>query len=129
MGILLQHKVLVGYLILPVIIGSMIAVFFHERSKIAGIEEAAHEIHHVRSDINRAHLQITLLSTSGESAMAWDDGDFAAYQALRTETDRFLSELKGSCAEFVHPGQIDSLRFLLESKEKHLQQIMGICNR
>ena len=65
MGILLQHKVLVGYLILPVIIGSMIAVFFREHSKIAGIEDAAHEIHHVRSDINRAHLQITLLSTSG----------------------------------------------------------------
>lgn len=129
MGILLQHKVLVGYLILPVIIGSMIAVFFREHSKIAGIEDAAHEIHHVRSDINRAHLQITLLSTSGESAMAWDDGDFAAYQGLRTETDRFLLELKGRCAEFVHPGQIDSLRFLLESKEKHLQQIMEILRR
>lgn len=129
MGILLQHKVLVGYLILPVIIGSMIAVFFHERSKIAGIEEAAHEIHHVRSDINRAHLQITLLSTSGESAVTWDAEDFAAYQALRVETDRYLQELEGRCAGFIRPGQMDSLRFLLESKEKHLQQIVGILRR
>ena len=38
MKLLLQHKILFGYLICIVVIGSMVAILLHERSRVLQIE-------------------------------------------------------------------------------------------
>ena len=38
MKILLQHKIFIGYFLLMAIIGSMVAIVLHERSRVQKIE-------------------------------------------------------------------------------------------
>lgn len=38
MKLLLQHRILIGYIILIVVIGSMAAVMFYERNRVQNIE-------------------------------------------------------------------------------------------
>lgn len=38
MKILLQHKIFIGYFLLMVIIGSMVAIILHERNRVQKIE-------------------------------------------------------------------------------------------
>ena len=70
MKILLQYKILFGYILLMIIIGCMAAVLFHERHRIHEIEEDANAIRLVRREINNIHRHITDLALSGESVMA-----------------------------------------------------------
>lgn len=125
----LQHKILFGYLILVAVIGSMIAILVHERQRMREIEAETAEIHRVRRDINTVHRHITELATQGESVIAWENADYREYRKSRLRTDSLLQAMKTSCGNFIYPGQIDTLRILLEAKETHLLHIMETVKR
>lgn len=124
MRLLLQHRILLGYIILIAVIGSMAATMLHERSRVHKIEEEITEIREANQTINAAHRHITILATLGESAIAWDDGDFQKYQLRRQKVDSLLLFLQGNYAEFTPSDPIDTLRLVLENKEKHLFNTM-----
>ena len=44
MKLLLQHRILIGYIILIVVIGSMAAIMFYERNRVQNIESEMTEI-------------------------------------------------------------------------------------
>lgn len=62
--LLLQYKILFGYLLLMIIIGCMAAVLFHERNQIQDRELKNNAIRTVRCDINAIHRHITDLAMS-----------------------------------------------------------------
>jgi len=124
MKILLQHKIFIGYFMLMVIIGSMVAIILHERNRVQKIEVESISIFQTQHNINTAHRYVTALVTYGESVLVWDNEDTLAYRKRRVQTDSMLQALRVQCEEFILPIQIDSLRTLLAAKEAHLFQIM-----
>ena len=124
MKILLQHKIFIGYFLLMVIIGSMVAIVLHERNRVQKIEDESIAIFQTQHDIYTAHRYVTALATYGESVLVWDNEDTLAYRKRRVQTDSMLQALRVQCEEFILPTQIDSLRTLLAAKEAHLFQIM-----
>ena len=57
----LNQKILLGYVLLLLIIGSMVGVIVYERKRMRNIEMEVSEIQQVRRDINTAHRHITQL--------------------------------------------------------------------
>lgn len=91
---LLQHKILFGYLICVVVIGSMVAILLHERSRVLQIETEMKRLHHVQQNVNTAHRYITLLAMRGETVLAWEEEDVSTwilYCNLCTRRTRNLS--------------------------------------
>lgn len=124
MRLLLQHRILLGYIILIAVIGSMAATMLHERGRVHKIEEEITEIREANQTINAAHRHITILATLGESAITWDEEDFQKYQLRRQKVDSLLLFLQGNYAEYTPSAPIDTLRLVLENKEKHLFNTM-----
>lgn len=129
MRLLLQHRILIGYIILIVVIGSMAAIMFHERNRVDKIEEEMIEIREANQTINAAHRHITVLATLGESAITWDEEDYKRYRLRRQKVDSLLLSLQENYKEFTPSEPIDTLRLLLENKEKHLFNTMQAFQR
>lgn len=126
MKLLLQHKIVVGYLLLMAIIGCMVTIVLHERKRVAEIEQESTGIFQTQNNINTAHRYITVLATFGESVMIWNDKDSETYYTRRLKADSLLQVLREQCKEFVRPEQVDSLRVLLLNKEEHLFRMKDI---
>lgn len=124
MKLLLQYKILFGYLILTTVLGGVITIFIHERYQLRKIESEAANIRLVRIGINKVHRHIMGLAIMGESVVIWDKVDYKNYIQHRLQTDSLLQMLKPHCREYVQPSQIDTLRHLLAEKETHLLHIM-----
>ena len=124
MKLLLQHRILFGYIILIAVIGSMAATMLHERGRVHKIEDEITEIRKANQTINAAHRHITILATLGESAITWDDEDFQKYQLRRQTVDSLLSFLQENYTEYTPSATVDTLRLVLENKEKHLFNTM-----
>lgn len=129
MKLLLQHRILLGYIILIAVIGSMAAIMFHERNRVDKIEEEMIEIREANQTINAAHRHITVLATLGESAITWDEEDYKRYRLRRQKVDSLLLSLQENYKEFTPSEPIDTLRLLLENKEKHLFNTMQAFQR
>ena len=151
----LQHKVLLGYMILIMAVCGMVSILLYERSRMREIKTETSEIRRIRHDISTAHRYITELATYGESVIVWESicfgrtnvpqltfnicnklsvcKRFLRYSrksvSSQTMTDSLLQILKVSCGTFVLPKQIDSLCHLLEAKEIHLLRIMETITR
>ena len=124
MKLLLQHKIFIGYFLLMAIIGSMVAIVLHERSRVQKIENESIAIFQPRHNINTTHRYVTTLVIYGESVMVWNDEDSMTYRERLVRTDSMPQTLRTQCKDFIHPEQIDSLCTLLATKEDHLFQIM-----
>lgn len=125
--ILLQHKVLAGYIILSVVITGMVSVLFHERNRVAKIESENLAIRQVRNDANSILYHISILAAYGETVLSWSENDFLKYRKVRLYIDSLLQKMPDE--EFVSKEQTDKLRNLLTSKEKHLSQIMQLFRK
>lgn len=128
MTIHIRYKILLGYFVLMAVIISMAAILFHERKRVCEIESEVATINQVRRNISAAHHQITILSSFGESVIGWDEDDARKYRERRLKVDSLLEQMKRKCFDFVNPMQLDTLRTLLKSKEKHLYGIMQAVN-
>lgn len=129
MKLLLQHKILLGYIILIAVISSMAATMLHERGRVHIIEEEITEIREANRTINAAHRHITVLATLGESAITWDEEDFRRYRLRRQKVDSLLQILQRDYGEYISFNQIDTFRILLANKEEHLFHTMKIHQR
>lgn len=122
----IQYKILLGYVVLVAVIGSMAATLLHERNRVFEIETEMRHLNLVQRDVNTAHRYITLLAMRGETALAWEEEDFEDYRSLRLRVDTMLQTMQSGSEEFVSHAQIDTLRHLLANKEEHLLQIMRL---
>ena len=123
-GISLQTKIIVGYLILLAVIGSMIAILLHERKKMHDIADGTAEIREIRNEVNAIRRHIVGIALLGESAIGWDREDFSTYRERRLHIDSLLERMKDNSLDLVNPEQIDSLRRLLAEKENHLYHLI-----
>lgn len=80
MAVTLRYKILFGYIILMIVIGSMAAILIHERRRMREIEAETANINLVRRGINTAHRRITGLAILGEDVASWCKADYQCYQ-------------------------------------------------
>lgn len=125
----LQIKILSIYAVMFTLAVSMASILLHERKRMKEIEAETADIRKVRRSIGSVHRHITELATMGEYAIAWEDADYAGYHKMRLHTDSLLQIMETDCRSFILPGQTDTLRSLLLSKEKHLAHIMDAVRR
>lgn len=120
----LPSKMLIFYTIEILLIGYFFSLIIHERLRVNKLETMISDINIARKLISEAHLEITKLTTYGESIISWNDIDIEKYHAKRTKVDSLLRNIsKFVPRSFVRPDQIDSLCLLLESKEYQLHNI------
>lgn len=120
----LQKKIFLWYVIIVILVITVICIVIYTRCKVKQFEDILSEANVVREKIYKSHLSITELITLGESVIIWDKSDYNIYHSLRIKTDSVLFGMKSDYVNFVNSDQIDSLRILLEVKEKHLCRIM-----
>lgn len=114
----IQHKILVGYFISAAVIGSMVAILFHERNRVHEIKNEMLGIKNLQHDVSAVHRHITILSTHGETAVGWDEKNIADYRSLRLHVDSMLNEMSDKYNEFANKEQIDTLRHLWQTKKR-----------
>lgn len=129
MDIPLQSKIFIGFASVLAVTCGLAAVLLYERRKMREIEREMDNMHTIYEASNGVHEKIGALALAGEGAVFWKDGDYAAYRRLRLSVDSFLVSVKPLCRERVSPMQVDTLRCLLEEKEKHLRSIMLAARR
>lgn len=125
----LQNKILGGYFIWAVLICFMVSIVVHERHRISEVDFQNEELREIRHYVNIAYQRITTLSILGEGVINWSETDYYHYHNQRLQTDSLLQFLRTYYQDFVQPTQIDSLRFMLQSKEEHLWHIMLLFER
>lgn len=96
-------------MVLIVAIIGMIIIMVRERNRVLVIETEAQTIHRVQHNGNIVQHHITILSTYGETALSWEEEDFANYHSLRLHIDSMLQAMHKGYEEFVSQSQIDSL--------------------
>ena len=82
-------------MVLIVAIIGMIIIMVRERNRVLVIETEAQTIHRVQHNGNIVQHHITILSTYGETALSWEEEDFANYHSLRLQ-DRKSTRLNSS---------------------------------
>ena len=125
----LRYRILIGYILLISIVGSMVAILLYEHRQMNIIESEAHEVQLIRYHIVAVHQNLINLSILGENVIGWVEADSTRYRALRLRTDSLLQALKPHCRDYVRPAQIDTLRTLLAEKEAHLLHLTEILAR
>ena len=125
----LHIKILLGYLAILVILGSMVAILLRERQHMRDMNASTANIQKIQQNVYSVHRYMTRLSTSGESVIGWKNSDYRNYHVNRLRVDSLLQVLKEDCEGFVYLHQIDTLRQLLIDKENHLLHIMQIFQK
>lgn len=116
----LQYKILLGYLVLVAVIGSMVAIILYERERMREIETDTLEIWELRQNINTVHRHLAVLASWGESVVVWEESDYRKYRERRLRADSLLQILQQYEEDFVPAHKIDTLRSILANKEEHL---------
>ena len=124
MKIFLQHKILLIYIILVAVIGSMVAILIYERQQMQKVEDGVERLWQMHEGIHNAHRHITELALLGEAAAGWNNKECDIYHSQRTQTDSVLASLKIRSRLYIPIEKIDTLRKLLEEKERMLINIM-----
>ena len=122
--ILLHTMTTTGYIIMLLLVGCIMYLWFHEWRELEKLETENRRINIFRQEVHHVYGEMTGLSLLGESVLEWDDEDLERYHIQRMETDSMLRRFKAT-----YPAEcIDSVRLLLEDKEQQMRLIVQALN-
>ena len=114
-----------GYIIMVLIVLGIACIWHNEWQEVEALESDNRQIDDLRKDINNIHIQLIEFSLLGETILEWDDEDLGLYHFLRMSIDSMLCRFKAT-----YPAEhIDSIRHLLEDKERQMRQIVQILEQ
>lgn len=113
-----------GYLLISLLAGNIIYLWYYEWEKIETLETESRLINGFRQNMYHAYRQIARLSLLGESVLEWEHGDLEHYHVQRMVMDSMLC-----CFKVIYPTErIDSVRHLLEDKEQQMRRIVQVLD-
>ena len=113
-----------GYLLMCLLAVSIMYLWFYEWWELEALETENKRINAFRQEVHHAYGEMTGLSLLGESVLEWEDEDLEHYHVRRMAVDSLLC-----CFKTVYPAErIDSVRYLLESKETLLRGIVNVLD-
>ena len=120
----LRILVAAGYLLMCLLAGGIMYLWHYEWKEIEALETENQRINNFRQEIHHVYGEMTGLSLLGESVLEWEDEDLEHYHIRRMAVDSMLCRFKT-----IYPArQIDSVRHLLESKERLLHGIVEVLD-
>ena len=115
----------IGYLLIALLVGGIMYTWLGEWRDMEGLEAKNREIDEFRKEVNNIHIHLIEFSLLGETILEWDDEDLGLYHARRMTMDSMLCRFKAT-----YPAErIDSVRHLLEDKERQMCQIVQILEQ
>ena len=113
-----------GYILISILIGCMAYNSLYEWQEIEALELGNKKIDELRKEINNINIQMIKFSLLGETILEWNDKDIEHYHARRMAMDSMLCRFKAT-----YPAErIDSVRSLLENKERQMFQIVRLMD-
>ena len=120
-----KSVIITGYIIIALLNFTVIYIWCSEWNKLEKIEFKNRQIDEFRKDINNIHIQLIEFSLLGETILDWNDTDVKHYHVQRMAMDSMLCRFKA-----IYPVErIDSVRHLLEDKERQMCQIVQILEQ
>lgn len=116
-----------GYILILVLTVAIGYAYYNEEHTLSLMDERNRSANELRREINELNMHMTALSLMGETAMEWTDMERDRYHRQRLHIDSTLCEF--SRIFISEAADIDSLRILLEDKEKKLLQLAEIYRR
>ena len=113
-----------GYLLIILLIGCIAYTWFHEWRMIEVLETDNKRTDRFRKEINNIHVQLIDYFLLGETVLEWDSEDLEYYHSQRMTMDSMLCYFK----TLYSAERIDSVRHLLEDKERQIRQIVYVLN-
>lgn len=121
----IQKIVASGYLLISLLIGCITYVWHSEWQDIEKLESDNRQIDELRKDINNIQIQLIGFSLFGETVLEWNNDDLIHYHTRRMAMDSMMCRFKAT-----YPAErIDSVRHLLEDKERQMCQIVQILEQ
>ena len=118
----IQKIVASDYLLITLLIGCIAYIWHSEWQDIEKWESDNRQIDELRKDINNIQIQLIEFSLFGETVLEWDNDDMEHYHIQRMAMDSLLCRFKT-----MYPMErIDSVRYLLEDKERQIRQIVQV---
>ena len=119
------HKVIAtGYSIIIVIVIGIAYIWYCEWQNVEALEVNNRQIDKIRTEIDDIHIQLIEFSLFGETVLEWDKTDLEKYHAQRIALDSTLCLFNTT-----YPTErIDSVRSLLEDKERQMYQIVRLID-
>ena len=120
------HNIIVsGYLLITLLIGCIAYIWHNEWQEVEALESDNRQIDDFRKDINNIHIQLIDFFLLGETILEWNDEYLEHYHTQRMAMDSMLCRFKA-----IYPAErIDSVRHLLEDKERQMCQIVQILEQ
>ena len=113
-----------GYILISILVGCIAYTSFYEWQEIEALELGNKKIDELRKEINNINIQMIKFSLLGETILEWNDKDIEHYHARRMAMDSMLCRFKAT-----YPAErIDSVRSLLEDKERQMFQIVRLMD-
>ena len=118
----IQKIIASGYLLVILLIGFIVYIWHNEWQEVEALEYDNRQIDELRKEVNDVHIRLIEFSLLGETILEWDDEDLEHYHTRRMVMDSLLCRFKA-----IYPAErIDSVRHLLEDKERQIRQIVQI---
>ena len=120
----LQKAATSGYALIILLIGCIAYTWHHEWQEVEALEVGNRRIDEFRKDVNRIHIRLIEFSLLGETVLDWNKTDLENYHAQRIALDSILYSFNTT-----YPiERIDSVRSLLEDKERQMFQIVQLLD-
>ena len=113
-----------GYALIALLIGCIAYTWHHEWQEVEALEIGNQRIDDFRKEVNRIHIQMIEFSLMGETVLDWNETDLENYHAQRIALDSTLCSFNAT-----YPiERVDSVRYLLENKERQMFQIVRLMD-
>ena len=119
------HKIVTsGYLLITFLIGGIAYTWHNEWQEVEALEVGNQRIDEFRKEVNRIHIRLIEFSLMGETILDWNETNLENYHAQRIALDSILCLFNN-----IHSiERIDSVRSLLEDKERQMFQIVRLID-
>lgn len=118
----IKNLISLGYLLMALLVIGIMYIWYKEWCDLEKLEVQNRHIDTFRQESHEIFVFLIELSLSGETVLEWEDADLEHYHYQRMAMDSMLCRFKT-----IYPTErIDSVRHLLEDKERQMRQIVQV---
>ena len=118
----IKNLISLGYLLMALLVIGIMYILYNEWCDLEKLEVQNRHIDTFRQESHEIFVLLIELSLSGETVLEWEYTDLEYYHYQRMAMDSMLCRFKT-----IYPTErIDSVRHLLEDKERQMRQIVQV---
>ena len=121
----IKNLISLGYLLMALLVIGIMYIWYKEWCDLEKLEVQNRHIDTFRQESHEIFVLLIELSLSGETVLEWEYADLEHYHYQRMAMDSMLCRFKT-----IYPTErIDSVRYLLEDKERQMHQIVQVLEQ